>query len=567
MRTGLIVGGMCAAAGLWAGAGELPVQRLALDNGLTVVVVPRPGAPLVHAQVALRAGSAGDPEGAAGSAALLAKLLAQAPPSAKFAPKAKALAAREASLLEALALEQARQAQRDQEARLRGLPVPAPGPRIAALQADLARLLQDWEEALRRESPPLPAPEALAFPAAVAASADGLVAASRFLKPQLAAWCGAEVRRWTAPPPALLTALRAGMDGGRASREADPLVRLADATAAVALPGRPLPRPQAEVLRWSDLDRFRSLWVHPSRLAVILVGDLTLAEAGPAVKAAFGAWRTPAAALRPPPEDPPQAGERRVILEADAPAPAFQVAWRIPGTGHPDQPALEMLGAILSAGATSRLSRDLLDATPIAAAVRVTCGTGDGGPPGLFTIAVQARGETSAGELGSAIVRAIDQIRGQAPSPEELARALALARAEEAGVLDDPARLAEALARAWVEGGDPAVFTHRLARLAQVTGAGVQDAARKHLTEANRTVAALRRPKDLAQAAEAKQVEETLERKLRELIGRQYTDPAKVDEAVKTQLSLIRQLPLPRKLQLLEELDKRLAAPAAEVKK
>ncbi len=567
MRTGLIVGGMCAAVGLVAGAGEFPVQRLALDNGLTVFLVQRPGGPLVHAQVALRAGTAGDPEGAAGTAALLAKLMTQAPPPPKFAPRAKALVAREASMLEALALEQARQAQRGYEARLRGLPTPTTGPRIAGLKADLARLLQEWEEAVRREPAPQPSPEALAFPATVRASQEGIVAASRFLKPQLAAWCGAEARRWTAPPPALLTALRAGMDGGRASREADPLVRLADATAAVALPGRPLPRPQAEVLRWSDLDRFRSLWVHPSRLAIILVGDLTLAEAGPAVKAGFGAWRTSPAALRPPPEDPPQAGERRVILEADAPAPAFQVAWRVPGTGHPDQPALEMLSAVLNAGAASRLPRDLLEANPIAATVRVTSGLADGGPPGLFTIAVQARGDATTGELGSAVVRAIDQIRGQAPSPEELERALALAQAEEAKVLDDPARLAGALARAWVDGGDPAVFTHRVARLAQVTGAGVRDAAQKHLTESNRTVAALRRPKDLAQAAEAKQTEETLEKKLRELIGRQYTDPAKVDEAVKTQMSLIRQLPLQRKLQMLEELEKRLAAPAAEVKK
>ena len=60
-------------------------------------------------------------------------------------------------------------------------------------------------------------------------------------------------------------------------------------------------------------------------------------------------------------EEPPQSGERRVIVKRPGELGTVIIAHKVPNGRDADQPALDMLDAILSSGKNARLYRALVD--------------------------------------------------------------------------------------------------------------------------------------------------------------------------------------------------------------
>jgi zinc protease len=109
----------------------------------------------------------------------------------------------------------------------------------------------------------------------------------------------------------------------------------------------------------------------PSNAYVVVVGDGEAAALLDAAASAFAPLRGDAAPPPPRSPEPPQLGEKRVIVRrAGGALPLVQVAFRAPAATHPDAPALTVLAVALAGGGaggetasgrSSRLYRALVE--------------------------------------------------------------------------------------------------------------------------------------------------------------------------------------------------------------
>ena len=118
--------------------------------------------------------------------------------------------------------------------------------------------------------------------------------------------------------------------------------------------------------RIEDLKTFFATNYAPNNCTLVLVGDVEPKSAIALARKYF----EPIPAHAPPEpirtQEPPQQGERRVNIEADAQTPLLQFAYHALAGSDPRQPALDLLTRILTDGDASRLHRVLVEEQKLA---------------------------------------------------------------------------------------------------------------------------------------------------------------------------------------------------------
>jgi hypothetical protein len=339
------------------------------------------------------------------------------------------------------------------------------------------------------------------------------------------------------------------------------LERLEDLLRQEAYPASPTARPvlgwsaETALLRRADARTFAARAFAPGNLALLIVGDVPWAEVDRILAATFAGLEArevlePALHL-----EPLAAADRRVFHDMDGTA-AYMVAWRVPGLGHPDHPALEVAAGLLGGGRTGRLVTHLLEGPGLARAVGVRLGRSGRADGNLFTAWAEARGERTPSELAQPLGGDIDRLRSQAPGADQVARVVARARAERALELEDPSRLATAFARAWAATGDEASYVLALERLAAVKPEDVQRAVKAHLREKGGVQAIGLRPRRAALGDDT--LEGDIAELLTKLVQRQHpNDNLKVGDEVRGQLDQILSLSVEQQRQIRDELRKK----------
>ncbi|MCS7171876.1 MAG: insulinase family protein [Armatimonadetes bacterium] len=289
----------------------------------------------------------------------------------------------------------------------------------------------------------------------------------------------------------------------RGMYENDPSSMLHEEVAALAFTVHPYRQP---VIGWrTDLQRItrEELVAHyrtyyrPNNATVILVGAVAPEEALRTIETSFGGLEP---GERPPEvriEEPPQEGERRVVVERPGGAvPLVQMAYRIPAATHPDTVPLLVLDAVLSGGKplswggaggmgrSSRLYRALVRTRLAAAATsRITPSL----DPGLLWVSVTAQPGVKPEVLESAVEAELARLREETVSEEELRRATKQLRAQLAYGTDDAS--GRALWLGFVEMlGLRAWFTDLPQQLERVTPEEVRRVAQIYLQKKTRTV-------------------------------------------------------------------------------
>ena len=110
----------------------------------------------------------------------------------------------------------------------------------------------------------------------------------------------------------------------------------------------------------AEIRAFYKTYYVPNNAVVVAVGDFKTAAVMEKIQKTFG--RIPRGKTPPPvlAVEPPQNGERRVVVTKEAELPIVYMAWHVPNHRSNDAPALEVLSTILSGGRASRLYRDLV---------------------------------------------------------------------------------------------------------------------------------------------------------------------------------------------------------------
>ena len=228
---------------------------------------------------------------------------------------------------------------------------------------------------------------------------------------------------------------------------------------------------------------FFAAYYAPSNALMVVAGDVDPEAVRKTVTQDFG-WipRGPKPRRPVPPEPPPIAEPIRVTAEDAVQVPRIYSTWRGVRAYSSDEPALELVAAMLAGGKSSRLYRRLVVDERLAQDVFA------GNQSGELGGEVQIVATAKPGVDPAKILAAVDEELGRVGEPAELERAKNVREAAFLAGLASLTARAELLLRYAVLAGDPDFLDKDLARFRAVTPEEVKRAVARYLAPRARVI-------------------------------------------------------------------------------
>jgi zinc protease len=407
------------------------ISQFTLENGLEVVVIPDPRAPIVTHMVWYRVGAADEPPGQSGVAHFLEHLMfrgTEAYPAGVLARMVSELG----------------------------------GDMNAFTSADVTAYFQTVP------------PDALGEMMAIEAD---------------------RMRNVALPPEVIDAERSVVMEERRQVVESRPEGVLAEEFAATQFQNHPYGSPvigwahEIEDLSREDALSFYNQYYAPNNALVVIAGDVEPDTVRELAESTYGAVPpVPDLPERVRPEEPPQETSRTVTLSDPRVAlPSFTRGWVVPSyrtaeTGEAE--ALDVLATLLSDGTRSRLYQELVVEQGIAARAGASYG-GSAYDVGTFTLSGAPRPGTSLDDLEAAIYAEIEDIIANGVTQEELDRVTARFIRDAVFLRDDPANMARSYGLWLANGRTIEGLAAWPEAIAAVTPEAVQEVAARYLRPEN----------------------------------------------------------------------------------
>lgn len=462
---------------------EKRVTSKVLDNGLTVLIVERPEAPVFSFFTHVNAGSAQEVPGITGLAHMFEHMAFKGTGTigtSNWEAEKKALEAVEAAFL-AYNAERLEPAGRD-AARLDTL---EKAWREAMAAAGQYVVTDEFSEIIDREG-------GVGLNAFTSNDETGYFYSLPSNRTEL--WAYLESERFLEPVMREFYKERdVVMEERRMRTDSNPVGKLVEQMLAAAFTAHPYG--QAGVGWPSDLRSFSATdamefyntYYVPSNMVVTVVGDVKPAQMLPLIERYFG--RLP---KRPRPEglrtvEPPQAAEKLITLRETA-QPFYVEGYHKPASTHPDDAVYDVISDLMSNGRTSRLYRSLVRDRKIAAvAAGFNSFPGDKYPNLFAFYAVPIPGHTN-DELRDVIRAEIEKLRTEDVTDEELKMVKTRAKANLIRGLASNTGLALQFGTAQARFGDWREAFRQVNRIDKVTKEDVRRVAAATFVPLNRTV-------------------------------------------------------------------------------
>ncbi len=242
----------------------------------------------------------------------------------------------------------------------------------------------------------------------------------------------------------------------------------------------------------SDIERvpieklraFYKKFYQPDNVMVIVAGNFKPDKALAYLAKYFGPLPRPHRELDDTyTEEPPQDGERQVVLRRVGSVGVAGAVYHIPAGADPDFAAVDVLATLLDMEPSGPLYQALVQGKKAASVNSLAFGWHD---PGVLEITARVDKEQKPEEVLTALVAALDRVRGEGVGAAEVERAkLKLKKAWDLQMTNSN-RIGVALSE-WAAKGDWRLFFLHRDRVAKVTAADVNRVARKYLLPSNRT--------------------------------------------------------------------------------
>ena len=177
----------------------------------------------------------------------------------------------------------------------------------------------------------------------------------------------------------------------------------------------------ASIQRADLLEYYRTYYA-PNNALLVIVGDVSAQEVLPRVRELFGSLPPGPLPPRMRAVEPPQRGERRLIMRREVQFPSFLIAFHVPNLTQREGFALEVLRAALADGRSARWVRDFVYRRQVALEVDVHYDALSL-DPGLFTLSATASPGGKVEALEVELLADLERVRAEGISELELRRA------------------------------------------------------------------------------------------------------------------------------------------------
>lgn len=249
-----------------------------------------------------------------------------------------------------------------------------------------------------------------------------------------------------------------------------------------------------KTIQREDLFRHYQAYYVPNNAVLAIAGDFDTPAMLDQIQACYAGIPAGSPAPRLARPEPPQKGERKLIVEGPGETTFIHLAYRAPAAQNPDFMAFAVLDSLLAgptnlnmfgggiSNKTSRLYQALVEKE---LAVSVSGGMPATIDPFLYGLTITMRPDRTPEEAISLVEGEIARIQDTAPTAEEVARAVKQARALFAYGSESITNQAYWLGFSEMF-ADYDWFTTYLDRLSQITPEDVQDIARRYLRSQQR---------------------------------------------------------------------------------
>ncbi len=249
----------------------------------------------------------------------------------------------------------------------------------------------------------------------------------------------------------------------------------------------------------ADAREWYNTWYAPNNAIIVVVGDVKTQEVLKLAKQYFGNIKPRKLPARKPQTEPPQIGERRVVVKAPAKLPYLVMGYHVPTLSDkaqtPEQAwepyALDVLAGVLSGNDSARLNQKLVREAALAVDVGAGYDSTSRGREALFELeGMPSEGKTIT-ELEAALVVQIEKIKTDGVTQQELDRVKAAVIAADVYQRDSMFYQAMQIGQLETMGYSWRLLKEYPEKLKAVTSEQIQAVAKKYLVKDNMTIATL----------------------------------------------------------------------------
>jgi predicted Zn-dependent peptidase len=240
----------------------------------------------------------------------------------------------------------------------------------------------------------------------------------------------------------------------------------------------------------ADLERYFKTYYAPNNCVTVISGHVKFDE----IKKLAERFIEPIPSQPEPPKvnivEPPQTGERRVMMQKDVATPYLGIGWHVPEAKHEDYYALTLLSDILASGRSSRLYSSLVDKKQVA--TQIFTNFGESFDPTLFVIAGVTAKNIHEAELEKAIYEELEKIMKEGVTENELQKVKNQKVMEFYGQVETINGKSNNIGTYEVFFGDYRKMFDAPAAFNKVTADDIKKVVTKYFTKSNRTVGILK---------------------------------------------------------------------------
>jgi zinc protease len=245
-----------------------------------------------------------------------------------------------------------------------------------------------------------------------------------------------------------------------------------------------------DAMTLDDLQRHYDTFYSPNNATLIVVGDIKADDLLPTIKDLFEPIPKGPSPKQTLSAEPEQRGERRIVLKREAQLPSVMIGFRVPNYSSDDAYALALLESALSDGKSSRLYQSLVydQKNSLSVGAEYSLLQTD---PSLFYFYSLVNPGAKVETVEDAMQREIAKLHTELLSDLELQRAKNQVEASRVFEQDSNFRHAMLLGQMESIGAGWRRVDQFLERIRAVTAKDIQRVAKHYLTQDNRTVAIL----------------------------------------------------------------------------